>query len=100
MEEVDFLYGFVGSNEKERTDMKLENVCIKQNSKHEARDVDMKLEKAGMELEINTLTFGLQCFAGSDDDIRFYTVFPSYSTQLVSMNFFNLCHSIELQGLR
>ena len=68
--------------------MKLENACIKQDSKHEARDVDMKLEKSGMELEINTLTFGLRCFAGSDDDIRFYTGFPSYSTQLVSMNFF------------
>ena len=36
---------------------------------------DMKLEKAGMKLEINTLTFGLQGFAGSDDDIGFYAGF-------------------------
>ena len=26
------------------------------------------------------LTFGLQCFYGSDDDIGFHTSFPSYST--------------------
>ena len=41
---------------------------------------DMKLERAGMKLEINTLTFGLQHFYGPDDDIRFYTGFPSYSS--------------------
>ena len=67
--------GFVGSNEKERTDVKLENPCMKQ----EIADMK-KQEIADMELEINTLTFGLQRFAGSDDDIRFYTSFPSYST--------------------
>ena len=32
-----------------------------------------------MKLEINTLTFGLLHFAGIDDDIGFYTGFPSYS---------------------
>ena len=32
-----------------------------------------------MKLEINMLTFGLQRFAGSDDDMGFYTGFPSYS---------------------
>ena len=47
------------------------------------------------------LTFGLQHFAGSDDDIGFYTGFPSYST-LTSFYEFLLpsCHSIELLGLR
>ena len=50
---------------------------------------DMKLDKAGMKLEISMLMFGLQCFAGSDDDIQFYTVFPSYST-LTSSNEFLL----------
>ena len=29
----------------------------------------MKLEKAGMRLEINMLTFCLQSFVGSDDDL-------------------------------
>ena len=62
---------------------------------------DMKLEKAGMKLEINTLTFGLQCFAGSDDDIGFYTGFPSYST-LTSFYEFRLPSATQLNycGLR
>ena len=61
----------VGSNEKERTDLKLENAHMMQ----EIADIlkqeiaDMKLEKAGMKLKIDTLTLGLQCFARSDDDI-------------------------------
>ena len=42
--------------------------------------VDMKLEKAGWKLEINMLTFGLQCFAGDDDGIGFDTGFPSHSS--------------------
>ena len=50
-EEVDFLCGLVGSHEKERTDMKLEKAC-------------MKREIADIKLEINTLIFGLQSFAG------------------------------------
>ncbi len=41
---------------------------------------DMKLEKAGMKSEINTLTFSLLHFAGSHDEIQFYTAFPSNST--------------------
>ena len=61
------------SNEKERTDMKLENACKKQeiaDMKQEIADmkqeiVDMKLEKGGMKLEINMLTFGLQHFAAT-----------------------------------
>ena len=39
MEEVDFLCGLVGSSEKERTDMKLENARMKQEI------ADMTLEK-------------------------------------------------------
>ena len=74
VEEVD-LCGLVGSDEKERTDMKLENACMKQEI------ADMMLEKVGMKFEINTLTFGLQRFSCSDDDNGFYTGFPSYSTQ-------------------
>ena len=67
-----FLCGLVGSNEKERTDMKEENAT------HEVRDKYVK---------IWSLTF----------DIQFYTGFPSYST----LNyFFTFCHSIELLELR
>ena len=92
VEEVDFLGGLVSSNEKERTDMKLEIVDMKQeitdmkqeiaDMKQEIADMkleiaDMKLEKADMKLKINTLTFGLQRFVGNDDDIQFYTGFPS-----------------------
>ena len=51
MEEVDFLCGLVGSNEKEGTDMKLDTASMK----HEIVDMkqkiaDLKLEKAGMKL--------------------------------------------------
>ena len=81
MEEVNLLCGLVGSNEKKRTDMKLENVCMKQDIAEMKQEMaDMKLEKAGMKLEINTLTFDLQRFSSSDDDIGFYTGFPCYST--------------------
>ena len=88
MEEVDFLCWLVGSNDKERTDIKLENARKKQeiadikleNARKKQEIADMKLEKAGMKIEINTLTFGLQHSAGSDDEIQFYTSFPSYST--------------------
>ena len=48
-EEVDFLCGLVDSNEKERTDMKLENACMK-------REIaDMKQEIADMKQEIADL---------------------------------------------
>ena len=64
VEEIDFFCGLVSSNEKERTDIKLENVCMKQEITDMKQEIaDMKLEKAGMKLEINTLIFGLQCFA-------------------------------------
>ena len=35
----------------------------------------MKQEMADMKLEINTSTFGLRCFAGSDDDLDSRLVF-------------------------
>ena len=61
--------------------MKQEIVDLKQEIADLKQEIaDMKLEKADMKLEINMLTFGLQRFAGSDDGIRFYTGFPSYST--------------------
>ncbi len=31
-------------------------------------------------IEMKKHKFGLEIFAGSDDDIRFYTGFPNYST--------------------
>ena len=46
MEEVDFVCGLVGSNEKERTDKKLENARLKQ------QIADMKQEIADMKQEI------------------------------------------------
>ena len=61
---------------------------------------DMKLEKAGMKFEINMLIFGLQLFAASDDDIDSALAFQVILLQLVSINFFTFCHSIELLGLR
>ena len=71
--------GLVGSNEKERTDMKLKNACMKHEIANMKQEIaGMNQEIADMKLEINILTFGLQHFAGSDD-IQFYTVFPSYS---------------------
>ncbi len=50
-------------------------------------DLSLELEKLKNEtksllLEIETLKFGLKRFAGSDDDIRFYTGLPNYSTSL------------------
>ena len=36
-------------------------------------------EKASLNFKLNHLKFGLQKFAGCDDDIRFYTGFPNYS---------------------
>ncbi len=42
----------------------------------------LKNEKKSLLLEIETLKFGLKRFAGSDDDIRFYTAFLNYSTLL------------------
>ena len=79
VEEVDFLC--VSSNEKKRTDMKLVNACVKQGIEDMKQETaDMKLEKAAMKLQINTLTFGLQCFTCCNDDIQFYTVFSSYFT--------------------
>ena len=62
--------------------MKLANACMK----HEIVDLkqeiaDMKLEKAGMKRD-NYITFDLQCFNGSDDDIKFNTGFSSYSTPI------------------
>ena len=62
---------------------------------------DMKLEIADMKLEINMLTFGLQRFSGSDDDIGFFTGFPSYSSLIGFYEFLlcTFCHSIELLGL-
>ena len=109
LKKLDFLCGFVSSNEKERIDMKLEKARMKQEivdmklkkarMKQEIADMklekarmkqeivdmkheiaDMMLGKAGMKCEINTLTFDLQRFPGSNDDIGFYTGFPSYST--------------------
>ena len=84
-----------GRYEEEIADMQLEKACMKQemaDMKQEIADMqlekacmkqemaDMKQEIADMKLEINTLTFGLQHFAGSDDNIGFYTGFPNYST--------------------
>ena len=75
-----FLCGLVGSNEKERTDMKLGSALMKQDIADMKQEIaDMKLGKAGMKLEINTLTFGLQC-PSSDDDIQIYTGFLNSST--------------------
>ena len=45
------------------------------------------------------LTFGFQYFSGNDDDIGFYTGFPSYST-LTSFYKFLLPSATELLGLR
>ena len=60
VEEVDFLCGLVSSNEKKRTDMKLENAFMKQeiadmkleNAFMKQEIVDMKLENAFMKQEI------------------------------------------------
>ena len=60
---------------------------------------DMKLEKNGMKLVKNT-TFGLQQFAGNDDDIRFTLFFSIYSTLTSRYESSIFCHSIEIQGLR
>ena len=46
------------------------------------------------------LTFGLQHFAGSDDDMEFCTGFPSYSTLTSFNEFLHLLQLIELLGLR
>ena len=37
-------------------------------------------ERALLNQEVDKLKFGLQRFAGSDNDIRFYTGFPNYNT--------------------
>ena len=112
MEEVDFLCGLVGSKEKERTDMRLENACMKQElvdikleragMKQELVDmrleragmklelVDMKLERAGMKLEINRLTFGLPMFCR-----HMMTLDSTQFSKLLYfsfMNFFTFCH--------
>ena len=81
VEEVDFLFGLDGSSEKERTDMKLENALMKQEIADIEQEIaDIILENDDMRIEINRLTFGHQHFVGSDENIRFYTGFPSYST--------------------
>ena len=59
---------------QEIADMKQEIADMKQEI------ANMKQEIADMKQEINPLTFGLQRFAGSDDNIGFYTGLPSYST--------------------
>ena len=55
-------------------------------------------ELADMKIEINMLTFGLQRFAGSDDDIRFCTAFPSYSTLTSFCEFLHLLPVNESTG--
>ena len=51
VEEVNFLCVLVGSNEKERTDMKLENARMKQKIADMKQElVDMQLEKVDMKL--------------------------------------------------
>ena len=44
-------------------------------------------EKASLTLKLDELKFGLQRFAGSDKDIRFYTGFPNYSTLITFYEF-------------
>ena len=44
-------------------------------------------EKASLKLKLDELKFGLQRFAGSDEDIRFYTGFPNYSTLITFYEF-------------
>ena len=52
-EEVDFLCELVGSNEKERTDMELENAGMKQEMANMKKEIaDMKQEMANMKQEI------------------------------------------------
>ena len=84
MEEVIFLCGLVRSNEKERTDMKLENACMKQ------AIADMKLEKAGMKLEMNMLTLVFSVFLAVMITLDSTLVFHVTLLKQVSMNFFYL----------
>ena len=44
-------------------------------------------EKASLTLKLDELKFSLQQFAGSDEDIRFYTGFPNYSTLIIFYEF-------------
>ena len=44
-------------------------------------------EKASLTLKLDELKFGLQRFAGSDEDIQFYTGFPNYSTLITFYEF-------------
>ena len=44
-------------------------------------------EKASLTLKLDELKFGLQRFAGSDEDIRFYTGFRNYSTLITFYEF-------------
>ena len=90
-EEVNFFGGLVSSNEKKRTDTKLENARIKQEIADMKQEIaDMNLEKANMKAEINTLTFGLQRFTNSDDEfdstlvfqVTLYKFLPPSATQL------------------
>ena len=61
--------------------MKLDNACMKQEKYVMMQEIaDMKLEKASMKLGLNKLTFVLQHFVGSDNDVRFSTGFSNYST--------------------
>ncbi len=39
-----------------------------------------KIEMNNLRMEVKKHKFGLERFSGSDDDIRFYTGFPNYST--------------------
>ena len=102
---MNLLCGLIGSNEKERIDMKLENARMKQEIADMRQEMaDLKLEKAGMKLEkagikLEIITFGLQYFPGSDDDIGFYTGFPCYSI-LTSFYESHLLHSIDYWDTR
>ena len=61
--------------------MKLDNACMKQEKAGMTQEIaDMKFEKASMKLRINKLTFVLQHFFCSDNDVRFCMDFPNYST--------------------
>ena len=45
-------------------------------------------ERAHLNQEVDKLKFGLKRFAGSDNDIWFYTGFPNYNTIISFYNFF------------
>ena len=52
-------------------------------------------DRVSLKRELDNLKFGLQQFAGSDEDIRFYTGFPNFKT-LTSFDEFLLSAATQL----